>query len=77
MVVNRGNVDNEPFSNIGPLTEGSYPSHENPGRRSIDVKGRKEHEEWLKDPKKCKDAGLDHTYEVLVYLRRWGGWLND
>lgn len=47
------------------------------GRKSINVHGRKEHESYLKDPQKCKDAGLDIMYETMVYLKRWGGWLED
>ena len=46
-------------------------------RRHIDVRGREEHEAFLKDPQKCKELGLDIMYERMVYLKRWGGWLND
>lgn len=48
-----------------------------PERRYINVKGRKEHEAFLKDPKKCEEHGLDIYYETMVYLKRWGGWLNE
>lgn len=51
------------------------PAHEIP-RRTVDVRGRVEHEALLKDPVKCAALGLDHTFEVLVYLKRWGGWLD-
>ena len=33
----------------------------------INVKGRKEHEAILNDPKKCKELGLDILYENMVY----------
>lgn len=46
-------------------------------RSSIDVNGREEHESWLKDPKKCREHGLDPMYETMIYLKRWGGWLKD
>ncbi len=44
--------------------------------RTVNVRGRKEHEAFLRDPKKCAEHGLDHTFEVMVYLKRWGGWLD-
>jgi len=43
----------------------------------IDIRGRKEHEAIIKDAKKCEELGLDQYYETIVYLKRWGGWLND
>lgn len=43
----------------------------------INVKGREEHEELLRDAEKCAELGLDQYYEVMVYLKRWGGWLNE
>lgn len=43
----------------------------------INVNGRKEHESILKDPKKMEELGLDPYYETMVYLMRWGGWLED
>ena len=45
--------------------------------KCIDVRGREEHEELLNDPKRCVNLGLDPIYERMVYLSRWGGWLND
>ena len=60
-----------------PLSEGIHPPAQIPERVSIDVRGREQHEEWLRDPKKCAEHGLDHSYEVMIYLKRWGGWLND
>jgi len=39
--------------------------------------GRKEHEAILKDAKKCEELGLDQYYETIVYLNRWGNWLDD
>lgn len=58
-----------PFQGIDP------PAHL-PERRTVDVHGREEHEAILKDPKKCEELGLDIYYETLVYLKRWGGWLD-
>jgi hypothetical protein len=43
----------------------------------INVRGRKEHEELLKDADKCKELGLDQYYETMVYLHRWGEWLDE
>lgn len=56
---------------------GIYPPDELPERKTINVHGRREHESYLKDPKKCADAGLDIAYETMIYLKRWGGWLED
>jgi hypothetical protein len=43
----------------------------------INVKGREEHEAILKDSKKCEELGLDQYYEIIVYLNRWGSWLDN
>lgn len=46
-------------------------------RKLIDVKGREEHEALIKNASKCKELGLDQVYEAIVYLNRWGSWLNE
>lgn len=46
------------------------------GRKTINIRGRKEHEAILKDAKKCEELGLDRAYETMIYLKRWGGWLD-
>lgn len=46
-------------------------------RKHINVKGRKEHEEWLRNPQKMREHGLDPVYETLIYLKRWGGYLDE
>lgn len=56
---------------------GKDPPPQIPERRYIDVKDREEHEALLKDPEKCAELGLDHFYEVMVYLKLWGGWLSE
>jgi hypothetical protein len=43
----------------------------------IDVRGREEHEAIIKDSAKCQELGLDQYFEIMVYLNRWGGWLDD
>ena len=43
----------------------------------LNVNGREEHESLLKDAQKCSELGLDIFYETMVYIRRWGGWLNE
>lgn len=60
-----------------PLCEGIDPPAGALPVRYVDVKGREEHEAFLKDPQKCAEHGLDVMYETMVYLKRWGGWLND
>lgn len=55
---------------------GIDPPPEIPTVRYIDIKGREEHEAIIKDAKKCCELGVDQMYEVMVYLKRWGGWLN-
>ncbi len=42
----------------------------------IDVKGREEHESLLRDSDKMWSLGLDPSFEKMVYLKRWGSWLN-
>lgn len=56
---------------------GIDPPAELPPVKTIDVHGREEHEALLKDELKMLSLGLDPYYERMVYLRRWGGWLND
>ncbi len=51
------------------------PAHELP-RKLINVNGREEHEAMLRDSDKMWSLGLDPVYEKMVYLRRWGSWLN-
>ncbi len=48
-----------------------------PKTKYINVSGRKEHETILKDPAKCAELGIDRYYETMVYLKRWGRWLNE
>jgi hypothetical protein len=40
------------------------------------VKGREEHETMLRDSYKMHKLGLDPAFEKMVYLKRWGSWLN-
>jgi hypothetical protein len=53
---------------------------DNPGEEIpvtyIEVHGRKEHEELLRDAEKMHSLNLDPVYEKMVYLTRWGNWLN-
>lgn len=42
----------------------------------INVRGREEHEALLRDSDKMWSLDLDPAYEKIVYLRRWGSWLN-
>jgi hypothetical protein len=48
-----------------------------PKTRHIEVNGRKEHESIIKDTDKCRELGVDQMYEIMVYLHRWGSWLED
>lgn len=41
----------------------------------VNIRGREEHETLINDASWCKELGLDQEYEIKVYLRRWGGWL--
>ena len=58
------------------LVEGEEPSGL-PEVRYINVCGRIEHEAIIRDAEWCSDLGLDQAYEIMVYLKRWGGWLNQ
>jgi hypothetical protein len=62
--------EENPFGGIDPSTE-QLPT------KWINVNGRREHEAVIKDSEKCKELGLDQYFETLVYLKRWGGWLNE
>ena len=44
---------------------------------NVDIRGREEHEAILRSPEKCKELCVDIHYETIVYLKRWGGWLED
>lgn len=45
--------------------------------KSVEVYGRQQHEALLRDENKMLELGLDPFYERIVYLKRWGGYLND
>lgn len=47
-----------------------------PETKWINVNGREEHEAMLRDTDKMHELGLDPVYEKIVYLKRWGSWLN-
>jgi hypothetical protein len=49
--------------------------HRLPMPTLIEVHGREQHESMLKDHEKMLSLGLDPYYETMVYLHRWGGWL--
>lgn len=65
------------MTELTPLFEEKDPPAELPATRYINVNGREEHEAFLKDPEKMRELGLDPCYETIVYLKRWGGWLNE
>lgn len=52
------------------------PAHHLSERKHINVRGREEHEAVIKDAAWCKELGLDQAYEIMIYLKRWGGWLS-
>lgn len=43
----------------------------------VNVRGREQHESIINNAAKCKHLGLDQFYEIIVYLKRWGGWLSQ
>lgn len=55
---------------------GIDPSEEVISTKYVNVRGREEHESLLRDSNKMLSLGLDPVYEKMVYLRRWGSWLN-
>lgn len=56
---------------------GIHPPAELPLRKTINVRGREEHEAVIKDAALCKELGLDQAYETMIYLKRWGAWLSN
>ncbi len=46
-----------------------------PDVKWINVRGREEHEAVLLDKSLCNELGLDQAYEIMIYLKRWGGFL--
>lgn len=53
------------------------PSDKLPEPTWINVNGRAEHEALLKDAVKMESLGLDPHFELMVYLKRWGGFLHE
>lgn len=74
-------VKRSQFSNLGqkiiPLHDNVNPPSEMIPTKWVNIKGRKEHEAIIKDAKKCEELGLDQHYEIMVYLKRWGNWLEN
>lgn len=60
-----------------PFSEGIDPPAELPAVKWININGREQHEAVLKDSVKCEELGLDQYYEIMIYLKRWGGWMTD
>ena len=66
-----------------PCKQSRHYTHLNAVRKSsevrdvkwINVRGREEHEAVLLDKSLCKELGLDQAYEIMIYLKRWGGFL--
>lgn len=58
------------------LGEGIDPPAELPPVKYINVNGREEHESILRDSKKMWEMGLDPYFEKIIYIKRWGNWLN-
>jgi hypothetical protein len=48
-----------------------------PETKYINVRGRAEHEAVIRDAHLCKELGLDQIYEIMIYLKRWGAWLEN
>lgn len=46
-------------------------------RKTINIRGREEHEAIIKDATWCEELGIDQAYEIMVYLKRWGSWLGE
>jgi hypothetical protein len=63
--------------NLEPLSEGITPPAERPQTYFVEVNGRHEHEAMLNDVEKMLELGLDPFYERMVYLKRWGSYLNE
>ena len=66
-------MDKEPIS---LSNEGMDAPPELPMVTYINVNGREEHESIIKDAKMCEYLGIDQVFEIMKYLKRWGGWLN-
>lgn len=59
------------------IFSGIDPPAQLPEIKCINVNGREEHEAMLKDSEKMLSLGLDPYFETMVYLKRWGGWLDE
>lgn len=64
-------------SGLISLSDGIDPPAQQIQCKFIEVKGRQEHESILNDPERCKELGIDLYYERMVYLKRWGSWLDE
>lgn len=60
-----------------PFSAGIEPPAELPETKYINVRGRVEHEAVIRDAELCKELGLDQMYEIMIYLKRWGSWLDN
>jgi hypothetical protein len=58
------------------MNDGIDPPAKVPPIKYINVKGREEHEAILRDTHKMHSLGLDPFYEKVVYVQRWGSWLD-
>jgi hypothetical protein len=52
------------------------PASELPPVKWVNIRGREEHEAVIRDAALCNELGLNQVYEMMSYLRRWGGWLS-
>lgn len=60
-----------------PVFEGENCPEKHKDVKTINIRGRLEHEAVIKDAALCKELGLDQAYETMMYLKRWGCWLSD
>ena len=61
---------------IIPIQDGLYSCNMNiPLVRLNHELKREEHEAIIKDSHLCIQKGIDQHFEIMAYLKRWGGWL--
>lgn len=65
------------LNKVIPISDGIDLTYEEPKRKLVNIRGCEQHEAIINDSAKCKELGLDQYYEIMVYLKRWGNWLDE
>lgn len=69
-------VYNDMNTKIIPIQDGVNMHQNKISQKKINnFMSRESHEDLVKNTFKCKELGLDQHYEIMMYLKKWGNWL--